>query len=262
MIRWETRELFGLATIDRQERRNALSADLCDELRGYLQANQSLRSVVITGAGKAFCAGADLVTRADDTAGGGVTHGGGDTFRPAFERLMDAVVEFPGPVIAAVNGAALGAGTQLAVACDLRVVARDAMFGIPAAKLGVLLSAANIQRLAILVGQGPARDLLLTGRLLDVAEATRIGLVHREVGDALASALEWAEEIAGLAPLTVSGHKRALNLVAQAQGMQPGPDSPMLAELRALEERAFLSRDLQEGLSAFAEKRTPQFEGR
>jgi enoyl-CoA hydratase len=261
VIRWETRGPVGLATIDRPDRRNALNAQLCDDLRGYIQGSSGLRAVVITGAGKAFCAGADLVTRAGDTAGG-VTHGGGDTFRPAFERLLDAIVELPLPVIAAINGAALGAGTQLAVACDLRVAASAAVFGIPAAKLGVLISTPNVQRLALLVGQGAAREILLTGRLYDVNEARALGLLHRVVEDVSADALAWAEEIAGLAPLTISGHKRALNLLAQAQGFQSGPDSNPLAELRALEDQAFRSRDLREGLAAFAEKRTPNFEGR
>ena len=86
---------------------------------------------------------------------------------PAFERALDAIVRSPAPVIAAVNGAALGAGMQLAVACDLRVVAPTAKIGIPAAKLGVLLSGPNIRRLAGLVGQGAARDILLTGRAID-----------------------------------------------------------------------------------------------
>jgi len=262
MIQWETRGRVGLATIDRPNRRNALNAELCDDLRGVIQESNGLRALVVTGAGSAFCAGADLVTRTDDAVGGGVTHGGGDTFRPAFERLLDAIVECPAPVIAAVNGAALGAGTQLAVACDLRIASRRAVFGIPAGKLGVLLSASNIQRLALLVGQGAAREILLTGRSYDVDQAAGIGLLHRVVDDAAADALAWAEEIAELAPLTVSGHKRALNLVARAQGIPFGPDSSPLAELRALEEQAFRSRDLQEGLAAFAEKRPANFEGR
>ncbi len=253
MIRWETAELVGIATIDRPERRNALNAELCAQLLARLEAEPDLRAVVITGAGdKAFCAGADLVVRAEDAS----EPGGGDTFRPAFERLLDAIVDYPAPVLAAVNGPAIGAGLQLAVACDLRVAAFGATFGIPAGRLGVFLSPANVQRLAALVGQGAARDLLLTSRALDADEAAAIGLVQRRVPDALDAALEIAVEIAALAPLTVQGHKRALNLVAG------GVDAAALDEMRALEARAFASRDLREGLAAFGEKRPPRFEGR
>ncbi len=260
MIRWEEPAPFvGLATIDRPERRNALSAELCDDLRARLEGSRHLRALVVTGEGTAFCAGADLARRAADTgaASGGLEHGGGDTFRPAFELMLDAIVDHPAPVIAAVNGAALGAGMQLAVACDLRVVAPGARLGIPAARLGVLLSAVNIRRLALLVGHGVARDLLLTGRAVDCEEAERVGLVHRVASDARTAGLELADELAALAPLTVQGHKRALNLVGEAA---PFP-ADALAEITALEVRNFASDDLQEGLAAFAEKRGPRFEG-
>lgn len=256
MIRWDLpHEHVGLATIDRPERRNALSAELCDELRARLEQVGDLRAVVITGAGVAFCAGADIARRAQDT--GGLDHGGGDSFRPAFELVLDAIVDCPVPVIAAVNGAALGAGMQLAVACDLRVVAPGATLGIPAAKLGVLLSAANIRRLADLMGQGPARDLLLTGRSMSVDDAAQHGFVQQVREDALATALDLAAGIAKLAPLSVRGHKRALNLVADATAL----DAAVIAEIQALEAGAFASDDLREGLAAFGEKRPPRFAG-
>ena len=261
MIRWEEPSPYvGLATIDRPERRNALSAELCDDLRARLESSHHLRVVVVTGEGSAFCAGADLARRAADTGGGasgGLEHGGGDTFRPAFELMLDAIVDHPAPVIAAVNGAALGAGMQLAVAADLRVVAPTVKLGIPAARLGVLLSATNIRRLVLLVGHGVARDLLLTGRAIEIDEAERVGLVHRIAPDARVGGLTLAEELAALAPLTVQGHKRAINLVDSAP---LAPDA--LAEITALEVRNFASADLQEGLAAFAEKRAPEFEGR
>jgi enoyl-CoA hydratase/carnithine racemase len=157
-----------------------------------------------------------------------------------------------------VNGVALGAGMQLAVACDLRVVAPHATFGIPAARLGVLLSGPNIGRLAALVGQAAARDLLFTARTLDVDFATSVGLVQRLADDALLAAKALGGEIAALAPLTIAGHKRALNLVAEAQSLSLETRS----EIKTLETDAFASADLQEGLTAFAEKRTPRFEGR
>lgn len=254
-IRWAVDGAVGVATIDRPERRNALNAELCNELRTYLEGAAALRAVVITGAGdKAFCAGADIGVRSDDL-GGRMEHGGEDTFRPAFDLLLEAIVGHRAPVIAAINGHALGAGMQLAVACDLRVVARHAALGIPAAKLGVLLTAANVARLADLVGQAHARDLLLTGRTIDADEAALMGIAQRVVDDALESARELARDLAALAPLSVQGHKRALNLIAR------GIDEAARAELAALEAGAFASRDLREGLAAFNEKRPPRFEG-
>jgi enoyl-CoA hydratase/carnithine racemase len=253
LIRWEVRGPVGLATLDRPDRRNALSVEMCHQLREHLIEHQDLRGVVITGAGSAFCAGADLGNR--------LAHGE-DEFRPAFEPLLDEVVAFPAPVIAAVNGPALGGGTQLVVACDLRVAAPGASFGIPAAQLGVMLAPENIQRLALLVGQAHARDLLLTGRRIDVDEAVRMGLVQRRADDALAAGLALATEIAALAPLSVSGHKSALNAVARHTGYARGEDGAVLDELDALVRRAFASDDLKEGLAAFADKRRPDFTGR
>ncbi|MFM8303707.1 MAG: enoyl-CoA hydratase/isomerase family protein [Actinomycetota bacterium] len=256
-ILWERRDKIGIAVIDRPARRNALSAELCDELRRHLVEHRDLRAVVIGGSGdKAFCAGADLARRAEDT--GGLTHGGGDTFRPAFEALLDEIVGYPAPVIAAVNGHALGAGMQLAVACDLRVVAPSATFGIPAGRLGVAISAINAQRLAQTVGQPMARDILFTARSLNATEAASVGLVQRAVRDALNAAIELAIEVASLAPISARVHKAMLTRVATSSGL---PDDDR-AELHGLEVEAFQSDDLQEGLAAFSEKRSANFLGR
>lgn len=257
MIRWETpAHHVGLAILDRPERRNALNAEMCDALRGHLDAAPDLRAVVIAGEGSAFCAGADIVRRTADHSG--LAHGKQDSFRPAFELLCDAIENYPAPVIAAVHGPAIGAGTQFAVACDFRVAGPDAVFGVPASKLGIVLSPANITRLVRLVGHSNARDLLVTSRYVDREEAERLGLVTRTVVDTRIEALAFASEIAALAPITVQGHKRAVNLVN---------DSAILSEaaadeIRGLELAAFESDDLQEGLAAFAEKRTPRFRGR
>jgi len=257
-ILWDRRGHTAVALIDRPARRNALSAALCDDLRTHLERNHDLRAVVIGGAGdKAFCAGADLARRADDTAGG-LTHGGGDSFRPAFERLLDEIVDFPAPIIAAVNGHALGAGMQLAVACDVRVVAPNATFGIPAGKLGVAISAINVQRLVQAVGQPMARDVLLTARVLAVDEARAVGLVQRVADDAVAAAAELAEETARLAPLSARAHKAMLGRVARSGSLSTGDRD----DLAGLEVGAFASDDLQEGLAAFSEKRPPNFSGR
>jgi enoyl-CoA hydratase len=208
-----------------------------------------LRAVVLTGAGSAFCSGADLVTRFGD--------GGEDTFRPAFEKALDDIVAYPAPVIAAINGPAMGAGMQLAVACDLRVAALGARLAIPGGRLGIHLSARNIWRLASLVGHGVARDFLLAGRSVTAEEALHVGLVQRLSEDAVGDALSIAGEIAASAPLTVQGHKRSLNLVAEQLWLNKRARD----EIAKLEERAFASADLREGMAAFAEKRNPNFTG-
>jgi enoyl-CoA hydratase len=256
MIGFEVRGLVGLATIDRQERRNALSGELCDELRAQLEAHRDLRAIVITGAGSAFCAGADLVTRFEPAAS--EAEYPVDSFRPAFELVLDAIVDHPVPVIAAINGAAMGAGMQLAVACDIRVAIPGAKLAIPGGKLGVHLSARNVWRLAMLAGQGAARDFLLAGRTVNAQEAFGMGIVQRLADDAVDAAFVVAGEIAASAPLTVQGHKRALNLVAEAQWLA----AEALDEIAANEAGAFASEDLQEGMSAFSEKRAPVFKGR
>jgi enoyl-CoA hydratase len=236
-------------TIDRQERRNALNAELCDAMRAHLRTNKTLRAVVITGAGSAFCSGADLVTRFEEN--------GTDTFRPAFEKVLDEIVAYPAPVIAAINGPAMGAGMQLAVACDVRVAALGARFAIPGGRLGIHLSGRNIWRLASLVGNGMAREFLLAGRTVNADEALRVGLVERLSDDVVGDTLGIAGEIAAFAPLTVQGHKRSLNLVAEQLWLNKRARD----EIERLEARAFASADLQEGMAAFSEKRTPNFTG-
>lgn len=256
MIHWdEPAEHVGLAILDRPDRRNALNAEQCDDLRGHLERAHHLRAIVIAGEGSAFCAGADIVRRTADHSG--LAHGKEDSFRPAFERLCNEIEHHPAPIIAAVHGPAIGAGTQFVVACDFRVAGPDAVFGVPASKLGIVLSPANVTRLVQLVGHSNARDLLVTSRYVDRAEADRLGLVTRCVEDTRAEALAFASEIAALAPITVQGHKRAVNLVDAAGALSDDAAN----EIRALEQRAFLSDDLQEGLAAFAEKRTPKFTG-
>jgi enoyl-CoA hydratase len=252
VITFEERGQVGIATIDRQERRNALNGEMCEQLRGHLEESSELRAVVLTGAGTAFCAGADLVTRFE--AHGDATT---DTFRPAFEKVLDAIVAYPAPVVAAINGPAIGAGMQLAVACDVRIAALGARLAIPGGKLGIHLSARNIWRLAQLVGQGTARDFLLAGRTVEAEEALRLGLVQYVDNDALGAALALAGEIAASAPMTVRGHKLSLNLVAEANWLGAAARN-QIAEREAA---AFASDDLQEGLAAFAEKRTPNFKG-
>jgi enoyl-CoA hydratase len=254
-ILWRREGPIGQALIDRPARRNALNAALCDDLRGALTANRDLRAVVIGATGdRAFCAGADLAPPTDGSDGG-LAHGGGDAFRPAFEALLDEIVAFPAPVVAAVNGPALGAGMQLAVACDLRVVSPSATFGIPAGRLGVVISATNVQRLVQVVGQPMARDVLLSARVLSATEAQTVGLVQRAADEVIGAAMGLADELASLAPLSAAAHKAALGQIARSGGLS----SADLEAFGVLEDQAFASADFREGLAAFSEKRAPDF---
>ena len=238
MIHVEWRDAVIVVTIDRAHRRNAVDHEALVGLQGAIdeaRANEA-RALVLTGAGGTFCAGADL---------NGVE---GTEFGVALRATLDGLTELPAATIAAVDGAALGAGTQLASACDLRVATPTARFGIPAARLGLLVDRWTVLRMVELVGGGTARALLLAADTIDGAEAHRIGLVQR-LGS-LDEALAWAGEIAALAPLTVSGHKTILER----------PDDPAaVAEATA---RAWSSQDAVEGRQAFLEKRPARFTGR
>jgi enoyl-CoA hydratase len=242
VIRSERRGPVTVVTLDRPERRNAVDAEACEQLRAEvdLAVAGETRAMVIAGAGDHFCAGADL---------GGVHD---DRFRRSLRAALDALAQAPLVTIAAVHGAALGAGTQLAVACDLRVATPDARFGIPAAKLGLMVDHWTVQRLALLAGHGPARAMLVAAEEIDGATALRLGFVQRagSVDDAVA----WAESISGLAPLTVTGHKLALERTIPPAGPDPDVDAAIA--------RAWSSDDLAEGMAAFRERRTPSFRGR
>jgi enoyl-CoA hydratase len=242
MIRTEPRGTVELITLDRHERRNALDTEHCTELRAAVEkaVSSDVRALVITGAGTSFCAGADL---------SGVY---GDGFGKALSSMLDSIREAPLPVVAAVNGPAIGAGTQLAMACDLRVADATARFAIPTGGNGLAVDLWTVRRLALLAGGGSARAVLIGGDTLDASLAVQRGLVDR-LGD-LAAALEWAEQIASFAPLSLRYSKAALESLFE----QPHEDPDVQAAWRA----CWNSADAVEGRRAGQEKRPPRFLGR
>jgi enoyl-CoA hydratase len=249
MIHVESRGATTLVTIDRPERRNALDHEALDGLLAALSgagadaASGSLRVLVLTGTDGHFCAGADLTTVEDEG------------FVAKLHDLLEGLRAAPFPTMAAVDGAALGAGTQLAVACDLRIATPGATFGIPAGKLGLMTDQWTVTRMAGVAGQALARAMLLAAEVCPGERAHQIGLVTRLAGpdDLVDAALAWADQIARLAPLTLAGFKVGLNEAEGALEWTPA--------YRGAFERAWASQDLQEGLAAFAERRTPGFRG-
>ena len=242
MIHCEQRDLLTLVTIDRPERRNALDHDALAGLEAALASAHAAgsRVLVLTGAAGHFCSGADL---------NGVEDEG---FVAALSRLLMGLREAPFVTMAVIEGFALGAGTQLAISCDLRVSTPEAGLGVPAAKLGLMVDQWTVRRLVALVGQSTARQVLLTTDVVSGSRCHDLGLVHRLGG--LDDGLAWAERIAALAPLTVQGLKLGLN--------EADPFEPTTPAFDAAFRTAWASADLAEGLAAFAAKRPPRFEGR
>ena len=231
--------------LQRPERRNALNSQLVEELREALQKASegsagATRAIVLTGQGTVFCAGADL---------------SGDAFAADYpDRLIElhkAMDATPMPIIGAINGPAIGAGLQLAMQCDLRVVVSDAFFQFPTSKYGLALDNWSIRRLSSLVGHGRARAMLLTAEKLSAETALQTGMANR-IGT-LADAQAWASEISGLAPLAIQHAKRVLNDDGSIEDASP--------EHKELFDKAWGSQDVIEAQIARVEKRPPKFQG-
>jgi enoyl-CoA hydratase/carnithine racemase len=243
--------------LSRPEARNALSVDMCDAIvaaLGSLDRDDRVRALVIRGRGEVFCSGADFAA---------VSGAGGLEFLPVFERMLEALARHRLPTVAAINGAALGGGLQLATVCDFRIAEEPAKLGIPSAKLGILVNFENIQRLVLLTGVAVAKEVLMTGRTFSGAEAAATGLINRAVpsADLSAAADRLAGEIAERAPLSVQGTKRSIQVLLDhlSAVRQARPDA--VAEIDGLVSNAYNSRDLQEGIRAMKEKRAAEFGG-
>ena len=255
-VRVDKADTVVTVTIDREEKLNALNADVLDALGAALDtlgADEAVRCAVITGAGKkAFVAGADIAQMLDfDPEAAGRFSAHGQAVFAKIERLRF-------PVIAAVNGFALGGGCELALACDFIHASERARFGQPEVKLGVIPGFGGTQRLARRVGIGRARELVYSGAMIGAEEALRIGLVNAvHAPDALMdNVATLATEIAARGPLAVAEAKRVL---------REGEERP-LDEANAIEVQGFAAcfatEDQSEGMRAFIDKRAAEFKGR
>jgi len=255
----EPAEAVARLTLNRPESRNALDHQLLDGLAGAmpeLDRGIELRCVLITGAGNAFSAGYDIAAipseTFEDDAEALVAH--------PFHAALEAIAAHPWPVIAAINGHALGGGLELTLTCDLRLCSRGAVLGMPPAKLGLIYGHTGLRRFIDAIGLPRTKELFLTGRNLDAERAEQIGLVNQVVDDSELEevAVEWAAEVAANAPLSMKGNKHAIDTL----NSYPRLTEQQERELIELRESCFRSEDFREGISAFAEKRKPTWKGR
>ncbi len=255
------RDERGIATVvlNRPEQRNAVSTAMLDELVktfGDLAGDRDVRVAILAGSGPDFCAGADFSE---------VTIMGPPAldYARSFEEAIHSVTRLAVPVVARVHGAALGAGCQLVVACDLAVAAEDAKLGIPAARLGLLINFENVQRLVLAVGSKRAGEILFTARALTGREAAEWGLVNHAVpaAELERATADLAVSVAEGAPLTVRGSKRGIAAVLDNLSVNRERDAKPVEEFDAMAAEALESADLQEGIAAFRERRKPRFSG-
>jgi methylglutaconyl-CoA hydratase len=255
-VRVAQRGAAAIVTLDRPDRSNALSRDTLREvgaLRARFEADAGLRAIVFTGAGdKAFCAGADLKERSQ------MSDAEVREQLLAYRTELGWLASSRLPVVAAINGVALGGGLELALLCDLRIAAAHARFGLPETALGVIPGAGGTQRLPRLIGEGRAKEMILLGRRLTAEEALEWGLIGRIATDPsrlLEETLEWIEPILEGASIAQGAALCAIDAAADSS-----LDQGLALELQ-LYESCLSSQDRKEALVAFAEKRKPTFKG-
>lgn len=243
---------LGILTINRPEVRNAINLETVNELYkalDFFKENNAL-TVILTGAGdKVFVSGADI----NDLK----TRNKFDAFEGINNKIFTAIEKFHVPVIAAVNGFALGGGFELALACDIRIASENAKFGFPETSLGIIPGAGGTQRLPRLIGLGKAKEIVLTGEIFDAQKAENIGLVVKitKITDLMNEAKKIAEKIMARAPLAIRFAKLNLN-----NSTQTSQDAGMLFEMVS-QAVLFETEDKLEGMTAFLEKRKADFKG-
>ena len=253
-IRYECQDGIALITLNRPQTMNALNAAVFGELNdalNTLEQNPAVGSLILTGAGKAFVAGADIARMREYSVLAG------RQFCLQGQQFMNRLEDFNKPVIAAVNGFALGGGCELALACDIRIASEQAVFGQPEVNLGIIPGWGGTQRLSRLIGEGRAKYYIFTGEFIDAAAALRVGLVEKVVpaAELLDAARQVAKTVMSKAPIAVMMAKRAIHL-----GMDMDLRSGICFESEAYT-TSFGAEDRIEGMSAFLEKRSPRFKG-
>lgn len=255
VVEWERKEGISILTLNRPEVYNALNLSALTELSRIadeLVHSKATRVVIITGAGeKAFCSGADLKERRTFSE---------DQVRRYIYLIRETftkIERLPKPVIAAVNGLALGGGMELALACDLRIADETALFGLTEVSLGIIPGAGGTQRLPRIVGKAKAKELIFTAQKINAARAEKIGLVNETVekGKVIETALQTAAMINENAPLSLAQAKFAID-----QGMEVDLTTGLALETKAYE-TLIPTKDRLEGLEAFREKRKPIYLG-
>jgi len=252
----EPAEHVARLTIANPSKRNALDHPILDAIAATLPRLDA-RCVVLTGTERMFSAGYDIGDMPEESfaeqAEKLVAH--------PFAAAIEALESYPYPVLAALNGHAIGGGLELALSCDLRIAAAGIKLGMPPAKLGLIYSHTGIQKFLDAVGAARTRELFLVGRNVGVEDALAWGLVNAVVpADELERhALELAQEIAANAPLSLSGNKRVIHELLEARGALDDDTERELVELRRA---CFVSEDFREGVRAFGEKRAPRWQGR
>jgi len=250
-------------TINRPDVRNAMASSMWKwlaETMNELGEDNDVRCVVIRGAGdKAFASGADIsefeVWTSEEKS---------RQYGLLIETALQNIERHPNPVIAMIQGYAFGAGCELAVACDLRILSDVAKIGIPSAKLGVMLNYENYQRVVDLAGISTAREIFFIGRALDAQRASQVGLANYVVPKPELEEFTYqiAREISENAPLSVRGSKRVLRACLDHGMLDRAQDAEILAELDQISATCFLSEDVQEGVTAFFGKRKAEFKGK